>query len=501
VRGYMVRDPVTVGEDTGLGELQSAIIERHAGFLPVMFAGKLSGIVTRSDVLRAIHKATSRGRAGLAEASPVREATDKGRELLSLLPPRYVSILAAAGEVADAIGVACYLVGGIVRDLVLDRRNIDIDFLVEGDGIAFAKKLGATLEAHVVENSRFRTAKISLSDGLHIDIATAREEFYLHPGALPEVEAASIRDDLLRRDFTINTLAIQLNSRKWGLLIDHFGGLSDLNIGLIRVLHTFSFVDDPTRILRALRFSARYGFPLEKQTEELLKRALLEGRLDDVSPERLRAEILLCLRESNPWAVLRRICDQGVFGLLHPPLQPPLCMSEPEDQIKPALEWVAGFMDAQDVPRRSLVYFAYLISTTLSADAIGFVQHYRFDSTVMEIAKSLEDLRGAEVELADRDLKPSRIVAILENLPAPFWVVLASGKSDISPERAHIRRFLTELRWTQPEISGDDLVTEGFEPGPRFGEALDAIRRAKLDGEISGREEEIAIAKRLLAGK
>jgi len=499
VRGYMVRDPVTIREETSLPEIQNLIIEKRAGFLPVVFAGKLAGVVTRTDVLRALHSSALRA----AAAPPAEEAAPRevGKALLSKLPDAQIDLLAVAGKLADEMGVSCYLVGGIVRDLVLDRKNVDIDVLIEGDGIEFAHRLAGHLNGRVVENPRFRTAKVVLEDEHHVDVATARQEFYIRPGALPEVAAAGIRDDLVRRDFTINTLALQLNARSWGLLVDHFGAMADIENGLVRVLHTFSFVDDPTRILRAFRFSERFSFRLEDQTAELLGRALLEGRLDDVSPERVRDEILLCIQEDEPWPVLRRICEEGVFGVLYHPLFPPACFRSDEDIIKPALDWLSNYLPAGSLPERDLSYLALLMSESITEDAIGFTRLYHFDRSVQRLGEALPRFTEIRRILEKPPARASDLAWAFESIPEPFWVVLAAGRDDDDQVRINLRAFLTELRGMAPEVNGEDLIAEGFEPGPAFSQALAKIRRAKMDGEVRTRDEEMRLARQILRGE
>jgi len=497
VKGYMAKNPEVLNENTGIGEIQNIIIRRRAGFLPVVERGKLTGVVTRTDVLRALHSPA---------VSPDKETVETGglthdefgKDLLNKLPGTHLDILASAGEIADNYGHKCYLVGGIVRDLVLGRPNIDIDLLIEGNGIEFAHHLAISLQGRVIENERFRTAKIVLHGNFLVDVATARDEFYVHPGALPEVEAAGIRDDLVRRDFTVNTLAIQLNTRKWGHFVDLFGGLSDIRDGLIRVLHTFSFVDDPTRILRALRFSVRFGFTLESQTEELLKRALVEGRLDDISPERVRDELILCLSEEKPWPILVRLFDEGVLGVLHQAIYSPAGLPAMEDPIVPALEWISRYLDPGEVPDKVLAYLALLLSGANVEDAVKFVRKYNFDHEVIKLAEGQSEYMKACEILSDPLIKPSDLAHALEHLPKPCWVTLAAGHDDESPVRRNIKKYLTELRGIELEIDGKDLIEAGFEPGPAFGRALEAVRAAKLDGEVDGWVLEMELARKIM---
>lgn len=499
VKGYMARDPVTANEELSLDEVQKLVINHRAGFIPVISDGKLSGIITRSDIIRALHsKSVSSDLSGGEDM--ISSEQEKGRELLGKMPVSYSALLGIACETADALNVACYLVGGIVRDLVIDRPNVDIDLLIEGDGLRFAHEMASSLNAKVLENKRFRTAKIILQDGFHIDIATAREEFYIQPGALPEVAAAGIRDDLSRRDFTINTLAISLNSRNWGTLIDHFGALADIKARLIRVLHTFSFVDDPTRILRALRFSTRFDFELEALTSDLLRRALLEGRLDDISPERIRDEFLLCLNEEKPWSILRRICEEGVLGILNPALVLPLCMASESDPLAESYEWVSRSLYPEEMPRKDLTYLALALSESDPAEALKFVHHYRFDNTVTRMIEGLSDYKKALKKINNEKMTASVLTGLMESIPEPWWVLVAMHTPQVSGAREKIRQFFSKFHKLKPRISGEDLIKEGFEPGRAFSDALNAVRSARLDGYIQSREEELSLAKKILRG-
>jgi tRNA nucleotidyltransferase (CCA-adding enzyme) len=278
--------------------------------------------------------------------------------------------------------------------------------------------------------------------------------------------------------------------------------MRDLNTGIIKVLHTFSFVDDPTRILRALRFSALYRFPLEKQTAELLRKALLEGRLDDVSPERVRDEFLLCLKEEDIWRVLGHLAEECILGVLKSPVRPPRHLGASEsDILKPAIDWLAGLraFDAGEMPDRSDIYFAFLISESELSEALSFAEHYHFGDSKIRLAESLESYRASKPSLTRDDLKPSQIVDLLENLPAPYWILLAAGKPDNSPERLNLARYITDLRHVKLEISGNDLIRAGFQPGPAFSETLHAVRQARLNGEVRNREEELSLAKKILS--
>jgi tRNA nucleotidyltransferase (CCA-adding enzyme) len=210
-----------------------------------------------------------------------------------------MNIIEIVGKIADRLKVQAYIVGGSVRDKMLGLSNYDLDFVVEGDGIKFAKVLTRTLKGKLTIYRAFGTATIELR-GKNIDIATARKESYKYPAAYPTVKPGTIKDDLFRRDFTINAMALAINKRKIGKLVDFYGGQKDLKKGVIRVLHDKSFVDDPTRIFRAVRFSVRFGFTIEPHTKRLIKEAILDGLLGEVNTGRIRKEIELFLKEKNP---------------------------------------------------------------------------------------------------------------------------------------------------------------------------------------------------------
>ena len=210
-----------------------------------------------------------------------------------------MKIIKMAGKIADELRVPAYIVGGPVRDKLLGITNSDLDFVVEGDGIKFAEILNKALKGKLLAYKAFGTATIEFK-ARRIDIVTARQEFYEYPAAYPKVRPGSIKDDLFRRDFTINAMAMAINKNNFGQLIDFYKGKKDLKNGIIRALHDKSFIDDPTRIFRAVRFSVRFGFKIDRHTKKLIKQAVLDGFLGEVNPGRIRKEIELFLKEKNP---------------------------------------------------------------------------------------------------------------------------------------------------------------------------------------------------------
>ena len=240
-------------------------------------------------------------------------------QLLERLDPQHHELLRTCGRLATARGECAYLVGGSVRDLVVGREHDDIDIVVEGEGLAVAQALSRSVDGHLIRHHAFRTATVNLPSGLRVDVATARKEEYPRPGQLPQVVAGSLADDLMRRDFTINTMAVSLAADDWGRFIDPLDGLADLTAGRVRVMHSRSFTDDPTRVLRALRFASRFGYDIHPDTHAWLREAIAGGYLDRVSGDRVRKELRLTFSEA-PIGGPVALQSDGVLEAIRPGL-------------------------------------------------------------------------------------------------------------------------------------------------------------------------------------
>ena len=238
--------------------------------------------------------------------------------LIQKLPENIIGLLGSAGRYAENMGFRAFVVGGLVRDLILNHENFDIDLVVEGEGIRFARELARKYSAHVRCYNKFGTAVLTLADGYKLDVATARTEIYEHPAALPRVWPGSIKEDMYRRDFTINTLAINLNPEHFGKLLDFFNARKDIKRKLIRVMHDLSFIDDPTRVFRAVRFEQRFGFKVVRSTERLIKDAVAINLFEKLAGYRISSELELVLQEKDPLPVLKRLEELGIIGLIHP---------------------------------------------------------------------------------------------------------------------------------------------------------------------------------------
>jgi len=323
VSSIMQPELPVVSAVTPLDDLRDLFLERSYRFVIVNEAGRPAGIITRMELFRRLfehqHAAGSSLDHRMAGTRPTSQPIS--RILREVSPPWVQRLIAAAREIADQLGASVYLVGGMVRDMLLERANEDVDLVVEGDGIAFAEALAEALDGRAHPHLPFLTAVITLPDGLRIDVASARTEFYRTPAALPEVATSLIRQDLYRRDFTINSLAVVLSGERYGELVDFFGGRMDIQRKEIRVLHSLSFIDDPTRALRAVRYSRRLGFTIAPDTRNLISTALEEGVFESLSGQRLRRELEILLAEPHPTPALALIADLGLLPAICPELR------------------------------------------------------------------------------------------------------------------------------------------------------------------------------------
>jgi tRNA nucleotidyltransferase (CCA-adding enzyme) len=372
-----------------------------------------------------------------------------------------------------------YLVGGAVRDLMLGIASPDLDIAVEADAHATARALAERLGGVVREHDRFATATVYLDTSLWVDVAQTRTETYPTPGSLPVVKAAELADDMRRRDFTINAMAVALRGDELGHLHDPHGGRRDLDDRLVRVLHDQSFLDDPTRLIRAARYETRLGFHMDDHTERLARDAVEIGAMKTLTGTRLRDALFLLLAEHDAPSALKRLHDLGVDQALDPALE-----------FDPTLAASAAIGAGEVGADRVLAVLAALISRDAEAldpwlESLGLEreQRERVRRAARDAAALVEGLRAVE-------LSPSAIYALLRDEPAEaLALALALG---VGPEP--ILDWSTRLRFVRLDITGDDLIAAGIEPGPALGRALSETLRAKLDGEIDGRDEELRYA-------
>ncbi|HWM90576.1 MAG TPA: CBS domain-containing protein [Thermoanaerobaculia bacterium] len=481
-------DPEAPAEEVG-----ERMLARHPRFVLVgdPGSGRPLGLVTRMQVLRHLHGRLSEvGERFDRRTGQIRERKEKVVQLLEERLPEFLRRrVEQIAAVSRRHGIPVYLVGGFVRDLLLDRENRDLDLVVEGDGLGFAALLAEELGGRVRTHPAFLTAVVVDPEGFHIDIATARSEFYRAPAALPEVQTSALRQDLIRRDFTINTLVIRLGPDDTPELIDYFGGRHDLKEKTLRVLHSLSFIDDPTRVLRAVRLELRLGFHISSETMRLVEVALSEGIFDHLSGARLREELEMLL--DDPALALRgieRLAELDLLRVLHPGISLRDASRERLRSARAAWDWY-HLEGLTDPPVRVWRLHLMALSGDLEeaelerlADRLMLAGEDR--RLLVSFPARLEKARGA---LGKPELLPHQALEALEALQGEELLLLMADEDETT--RTWVRRHLTEMRSFELEIRGADLVAAGVPPGPRIGDALKATKRARLDGRIEAGEE------------
>ena len=377
-----------------------------------------------------------------------------------------------------------YIVGGRVRDLLLERPVSDLDLVVEGDALELVRALALDQGGEAIVHPRFGTATYR-NGTLRFDLATARTESYSRPGVLPDVRPGPIEEDLARRDFTVNAMALRLSPSNAGTLLDRFGSRQDVEDGLIRVLHEGSFVDDPTRIMRAIRYEQRLGFRIEPSTLALLSRDL--HLLPSVGVDRLRRELYLILLELEPELPLLRAHALGVLHTIDPALH--------LDSRLPKLFQSARHELGQVEPT---IYLALLLYSLEAGEAMQFLERYRFPKESMRKVEDTLVIRDTEARIGTSALRPSLVYASFKGLDRNSVRVFSIATTD-NNARTRAVDYLSRLADVQPELTGKDLIAIGVTRGPNIGHFLNRLRDARLDGLTSSREDEAALVKEWLA--
>lgn len=423
-------------------------------------------------------------------------------ELLRRLPQERRTLLRELGDLADRGGVSLYLVGGVVRDLLLKRENWDLDLTVEGDGIAFARAVAERYRAGLAVFERFATSQVVFPEGLKMDIATTRRESYAQPAALPDVKPASLKEDLYRRDFTINAMAIQLNTAQFGRFYDPYGGRQDLKAKALRVLHTCSFRDDPTRIFRAIRFEQRFGFRLERTTMRLLAQAASTNLIHQLSGPRLRNEIGLLLAERDPVRAIVRLAQLKLLRFLHRRLCYTNTVKRVVTAVPKALVWWARRFP-ESVTDRPTVYLMALSSQSSPAVVATMIRRLALSR---EQARNLSLGRGridrVRMQLVNREtVRPSQVYRLLADFSNEALVLLLAKqvamqhKAQLSLLKRHLMAYMKN-RTFKTVLTGGDLQTMGLSPGPQYKTILNGLLDARIDGMITTEAEERAFVQK-----
>ena len=401
------------------------------------------------------------------------------------LRPAELDLLRRASNASADLEIELFLAGGTVRDFLYRRRTADLDIVAAGGGLDFASELAGRLGAEVVAHSQFGTAKLRI-EGVEVDLAAARTETYSHPGALPAVSPGTMDQDLARRDFSINAMAVSLGEGSWGDLLDPFQGRADLQSGLIRVLHPDSFQDDATRILRAVRYSRSLGFRIEEETERLLCSGL--SYLEAISSDRVRHELERILREPQAAGILLDAQELGVLAAIHPALR-----------VEPAVLKRLGETAAGPGQRNDLRLLAVFAFSASDSERSGLVERLNMGGRWAAVVRDVGKTRATFVQLEGEKIRPSQVFGLLRGLdPAAIeGCALASGEPVVS-ERLDL--YLTELRHVRPALNGDDLMALGVPEGPLVGQLLQKLLTARLEGLVSTREDEETMVRRSLEG-
>ncbi|MCM8790870.1 MAG: CBS domain-containing protein [Candidatus Omnitrophica bacterium] len=502
VKGYMSRRVVTVRPDTPLYAIHKIMSEKDVGVIPVMDRGRMVGIVNRTDVLRNVHDSLF--------LKPHRIKKDivlnLSKKMSAILPGDILRLLKKIGREANLCGYGAFVVGGLVRDLILGVKNLDLDIVVEGDAIELGGRLAKLLGASIVIHRKFGTCSLVTKDRLKIDLATARKEIYEKPAALPTVEFSSLKDDLIRRDFTINAMAVSINKASFGQLIDFFGGRRDLAHGCIKVMHDGSFIDDPTRIFRAVRFESRFGFTIDGHTEELIKNALEQSMFDKVEPQRIRDELILILKEAEPLKALRRMSELDELRFIHPAIKLDSDIIKLCGAADEAWLWYERSRFKKRSVERWLLYimslFEGLTYNQVSAICNRFV--FRGSDSLRIVSCKRYSERIARALAAGERLKPSRIYRLLEGfafevtlfIMARSVLMRSSKKAELV--RSRIKDYFQKYNGTRIKIRGDDIKAMGLKPSPDFKVILEKVLYNKLDGKLRTKRDELAYVRKLV---
>lgn len=496
VSDYMNIEFSVVGPDATLKEVQDLIIKNKLRVLPVVENGKVLGVITRTDLLNILVGETL-GPDLLVEdkAGGQRLRTKNMANILKeRLPRRLIERLRSFGHVADMLGYSAYLVGGLVRDVLLHRENFDVDVVVEGDGIEFAHEYAKHYEARVRSHKKFGTAVLIFPDGFKVDVATARMEYYESPGSPPIVRTSSLKMDLYRRDFTINTLAIKLNKREFGTLIDYFGGQRDLKEKVIRVLHNLSFVEDPTRVFRAIRFEQRFGFKIGKLTLALIKNAVKIDALKEISRHRLFMELKLILSESDPIKAIERMNEFNLLQYISPEISYTGKLKKLLEEIKSVIAWYKLLYIEEDFEPWQVYWYAI----TSSLDQRQFVKLMEYMGMVDNRSKSMMAQRQKSSDLIRELHGFSGDNYELYTLLNPYdteILLYVMAKTSSEKVRKLISLYFTKLKGTRVELSGKELIEMGMKPGPIFKQVFEEILQGRLNQEIQSKEDELALVR------
>lgn len=483
VKAYMTMEVITSSPTATLEEIQDLVIEYNIGRLPIVDKEKIVGIISRTDIIKAMHE-----EALLDDLGEIPNSNYKNNiqtEMKQQLPRETFSLLSSIGSLADQAGIKAYLIGGIVRDIILSFSNDDIDIVVEGNGISFARQLYEKYGGELITHESFGTATWTHPSNIEIDIASSRLEFYERPASLPDVEQSSLQEDLYRRDFTINAMAACLNKKNFGHLVDPFSGRADIFSRRVRVLHNLSFVEDPTRIFRAIRFELRYEFKMDEQSEMLALHSI--DRITDLSTDRIIAEVERLFQEHYPTSVIRRLFELEFWQQF----------KVKKEKIQASNAHAKRLHSMYKNRENSGLKFKE--PTWLSYFIIPFFQEGDYERA-KQFAVTKEDKKYVKEIFRLIDIFPFT-EKNLENLHKDLHQISNEALCFLITSRPPKEsRILLEYLQKRMSLSstyvrGRDLQELGLKPGPYFSDLLLRLEAVILTGKVSNKDEAIAWVK------
>ena len=487
IKTYMETNVSVVNVKASLKEIQSLIVQNRLRILPVLKDDEVVGVITRTNLLAIVHKEINLSANVYYKNQLNSKNKNVTKTLRERLPQKIFELLVSFGQIGDDLDMNIYLVGGLVRDVLLRKENFDVDIVVEEDGIKFAEEYEKTNRTNIKLiklHKKFATATIIFKDGFKVDIATARREYYESPGAFPVISSSSLAFDLYRRDFTINTLAIRLNKKVFGILLDHFNGLNDIKNKQIRVLHSLSFIEDPTRILRAIRFEQRFGFSIDKVTTSLIKDAVALDVFKEVSRKRFFQELLLILKEDTPALSIQCMNEFGIIKTIHPEINFNEQTAKLLGSIKEVISWY-NLLYIEDEIEPWLIYWHGLTNSISSEQTEDILKHSGYSS------KKLNDTLVQRYELNDIIVKIMRfegsnyqLFTMLNHYNTEILLFIMAKTSNEAVKR-NISAYFTHIKGVSVQLMGRDLINMGYKSGPYLKKILNRLTEARINGEVN----------------
>lgn len=501
VSEFMTSEIITADTETDFENIQEIIIGNKQRIVPIIQDKKIVGVITRTDLLNLLVQQAQLNTGKFPDPlkRPFYARTKNINKFMEeRIPEKYMNLLKKIGVVASQSGYGVYVVGGFVRDLMLYRDNDDIDIVIEGDGITFAKKFARMESARISTYEKFGTAVIILPDGFKIDVASARMEYYKEPAALPEIEMSSIKLDLYRRDFTINTLAIRLDPQHFGILIDFFAAQRDIKDKAIRIIHNLSFVEDPTRVFRAIKFEKRFNFTIGQLTSGLIKNAVKMDFFKRLGGVRVFSELKQILEEEDPIPAIISLFEFGLVKYIHPEIKLTDDLIKLLESVKKVIIWYDLIYDEEKC-EKWLIYFMALMETQSKNISGEISMRLKFPPKYVKFFNKERFKAHGSLFWLRRYLpiSNSKLYNHLSHLKTELILYIMAITEDEQIKMA-ISHYFSELRKTKISVKGKDIKKLGISPGPVYKSILNSILDAKLDGLVNSKEDEFEYLKQLI---